>query len=287
MTKCLPLNDPTNQWSYCPSTALAAIFAILFASTLFCHIFQAYRHRKAFCLVIILGALSETLAFAFRILSARHPAQKGSYDASFLLVLLAPLAINAFDYMLLGRLIMAFLPNNTKVLGVKGSRMGMLFVCSDIISFIVQIGGGLVSLSKKASTAKLGLHVVTGGLIFQQILIAIFIVMTFRFTYKLKRFNSFQPSSSRHGPRRLLYVLRASLCLITFRIICRLVDFCTSQTSSVHIYIDHHEFFVYVCDAGPMFIALVLMNIWHPGKVFKEKVAYASVPYQEYQMGRY
>jgi len=55
-------------------------------------------------MVIILGALSETLAFAFRVLSARNPTHKASYDASFLLILLAPLAINAFDYMLLGRI---------------------------------------------------------------------------------------------------------------------------------------------------------------------------------------
>jgi RTA1 like protein len=97
------------------------------------HTYQAFRHRKAFCWVIIMGALWETCAFAFRILSARNPTHKGSYDASFLLILLAPLSINAFDYMVLGRLTQAFLPEN-KIFGIKGSWMGKMFVCCDVLS---------------------------------------------------------------------------------------------------------------------------------------------------------
>jgi hypothetical protein len=27
-----------------------------------------------------------------------------------------------------------------------------------------------------------------------------------------------------------------------------------------------HEWLVYAFDAGPMFIALLVMNIWHPGR---------------------
>jgi hypothetical protein len=149
---------------------------------------------------------------------------------------------------------------------------------------VVQIGGGLLSLSKKAKTAKLGLHVVTGGLIFQQLLIALFMAMTISFTMKLKRSNVEQSKTRHHGPRGMTYVLRASLCLITYRIIFRLVEFCSSQGGSVNSYIEHHEFFVYTCDAGPMLVALVLMNIWHPGKVLNAKIAYAGVPSQVYQM---
>lgn len=88
-----------------------------------------------------------------------------------------------------------------------------------IRSFIVQIGGGLLSLSHKVKTAKLGLHVVTGGLVFQQALIAFFLTMTIRYTMKLKR-SSLSKSGGRHGPGRMVHVLQASLALITvsFRI---------------------------------------------------------------------
>jgi hypothetical protein len=85
---------------------------------------------------------------------------------------------------------------------------------TSIRSFIVQIGGGLLSLSKTVKTAKLGLHVVTGGLIFQQALIAFFLAMTIRYTMKLKR-TAMAISGGRRGPGRMVHILQASLMLIT------------------------------------------------------------------------
>jgi len=126
------LTDPDNQWSYCPSVPLALVFFVLFALTSLMHFIQAIKYRKAFCWVIIMGGLWETLSFAARVISARNPTQKGSYDASFLLVLLAPLSINAFDYMLLGRLMQFFLPGES-LLGISGGKMGVVFVCFDIM----------------------------------------------------------------------------------------------------------------------------------------------------------
>lgn len=82
--------------------------------------------------MVIVGALWETAAFAFRNLSANHPTHKGSYDASFLLVLLAPICINAFGYMVISRISRIFLLKE-RVLGLKGSIMGKLFVCFDLI----------------------------------------------------------------------------------------------------------------------------------------------------------
>lgn len=186
LSKCLPLDDPRNQWSYCPSVPAAVLFFALFALTTLVHFIQAIRYRKAFCWVIIMGGLWETLSFAARIISARNHTQKGSYDASFLLVLLAPLSINAFDYMLLGRLMQFFLPGE-RLMGIAGSSMGYFFVCFDIVSFVVQIGGGLLSLSKKAKTAKLGLHIVTAGVIFQEALILLFMALSVQFSSRRLR----------------------------------------------------------------------------------------------------
>jgi hypothetical protein len=191
------------------------------------HIYQAFRYRKGFCWVIIMGALWETLSFA-----SRNPTKKTICDVSFLLLILAPLLINAFDYMLLGRMVQFFL-GPTKLFGIGGSKMGVIFVCCDTMSvfpdscshiyltnkvcrsFIVQIGGGLMSLSKTAKTAKLGLHVYTGGVVFQQTLIACFLALTIRFSQKLGQ-NTVD-HSVRHGAMKLVRVLRCSLLLITVR----------------------------------------------------------------------
>jgi hypothetical protein len=182
---------------------------------------------------VITGALWETAAFAFRILSARNPTQKGSYDASFLLILLAPVCVNAFDYMIVSRIVRSFLPK-IKVFGLKGTVFGKLFVCCDVMlestpsiaaqdicslllrSFLVQIGGGLLSLSKKAKTAKTGLHIVTGGVLFQEALIVFFFALTIRTTQKLGWV--LPPSGIGNAVKRRIHAVQISLFLITVRL---------------------------------------------------------------------
>jgi hypothetical protein len=124
--------DSNNQWSYCPSIIAALVFAILFLVVTITHVAQSLSPCRLYCLVIITGGLWETAAFVFRIVSAKHPTHKASYDASFLLVLLAPICINAFDYMIISRIVKMFLPND-RVLGLKGSILGKLFVCFDLL----------------------------------------------------------------------------------------------------------------------------------------------------------
>jgi hypothetical protein len=128
----LAVDDPDNVWSYCPSVPGAIILFALFACSTIFHVYQAFRYRKAFCWVLIMGGLWETLSFASRVISAHKPTDKGIYDASFLLLIIAPLLINAFDYMLLGRMVTHYLPQN-KLAGIKGSKMGVIFACFDIM----------------------------------------------------------------------------------------------------------------------------------------------------------
>lgn len=80
-----------------------------------------------------MGGLWETSSFALRVVSARNETHKGSYDGSFLLLIISPLLINAFDYMLLGRMVTFCLPEN-QLFGIRGSMMGVIFVCCDTLS---------------------------------------------------------------------------------------------------------------------------------------------------------
>lgn len=69
-----------------------------------------------------------------------------------------------------------------------------------------------MSLSKTAKTANLGLHIYTGGVVFQQLLIICFLFLTISFQRKLRYYGT---ESSKRGARTLLHALRFSLCLIT------------------------------------------------------------------------
>ncbi|OAP56974.1 hypothetical protein AYL99_09086 [Fonsecaea erecta] len=222
----------------------------------------------------------EAAAFAFRFSSAKHPDQKGAYDASFLLNLLAPIFVNAFDYMIISRLVRCFL-RKTKVFGLGGNIMGKIFVCCDIISFIIQIGGGLMTLSKKPNSAKTGVHIVTFGVVFQEALIVFFFALTMRLTQKLDW--AMPHSQISKDAKTRIHAVQISLLLITYRIVYRIVEFSSGEGSSLNNYINKHEWCEYVFDGVPMFFALLVMNIWHPGKVLSAgNIDGSVVPLNEY-----
>jgi hypothetical protein len=78
-----------------------------------------------------MGAIWETASFIIRCISIQNPTSQGAYDPNFILFLLAPLWINAFDYMLLGRMVYHFLPDQ-QLYGIKAQRMTAYFVALDL-----------------------------------------------------------------------------------------------------------------------------------------------------------
>jgi RTA1 like protein len=107
------------------------LFSVLFGITTSIHIFQAHQFRKTFCWALIMGAIWETAAFVIRCISIQNPTSQGAYDPQFILILLAPLWINAFDYMLLGRMVYYFLEDR-RLFGIRAERMALCFVLLDI-----------------------------------------------------------------------------------------------------------------------------------------------------------
>ena len=121
----------SNVWPYCPTAGASYLFAILFAASTIAHLVQAVMYKKPFCWVIIMGGLWETAAFVIRSLAVNHQSSQDLYNPQFILILVAPLWINAFDYMLLGRIIYYYLPGR-KILGVNPRRLTLLFVLLDV-----------------------------------------------------------------------------------------------------------------------------------------------------------
>jgi len=160
--KCYPITNPNASFLYCPSYAAAILFATLFGLTVVSHTAQAILHKKPFAVVVTMGAAWECAGYIFRILSIQNQLATGVDTAQILLILLAPLWINAFVYMVLGRMVHFHLTND-RVYGIKARRITLIFVLFDITSFVVQaIGGVMTTPSSSASTQMLGLHIYMG-----------------------------------------------------------------------------------------------------------------------------
>lgn len=109
------------------------LFAILFGFTLIGHVYQAVHYRAIYTWVLIMGTLWQVLAFISRCIGIMKPTNELVNNISYVLVLLAPLWINAFCFMVLARMVHMFMPNN-RILKLKGSIMAVIFVLLDILS---------------------------------------------------------------------------------------------------------------------------------------------------------
>lgn len=257
---CLPPDSPDALWPYCPSEGAAVLFTVLFFMAMSVHIFLAIKFRKAFCWVLIMGTSWEMAGFGFRVASTQFQQSMAMYVPQLLFILLAPLWINAFVYMLFARLVYCYDPQQ-KAIGIRATRLGVLFVCLDIVAFIVQLAGASMLTSTDPNQLKWGKNIYMSGIGFQESFLLGFSVCVILF----HRRNGAAAAAQSKLFHRTLYSMYAALTLITVRIIFRLVEY--SQGFDAPIV--HTESYQYIFDAVPMLFASCLFMIYHPGRVLQ------------------
>lgn len=159
----------------------------------------------------------------------------------------------------------------------------------DFASFVIQIvGGAYASPTAPEETIMKGIHIYMGGIGIQQFFIVLFIGLTVRFHLEMNTIetSSDKVTGGRRNWRRLLYVIYASLCLITVRlypsqypylhavkantfkvrIIFRLVQYNSGKDAATNPLIGQ-EAYLYVLEAIPMMGAIACFIIVHPGGI--------------------
>ncbi|KAK5553376.1 hypothetical protein LTR46_008735 [Exophiala xenobiotica] len=182
-------------WAYCPSLVAAILFSILFGLTTLLHTAQAIHYRKRFALILIMGGTWEAAGYIVRILSIYHQLNSTLYTIQTLLILLAPLWINAYIYMLLGRMIHFFLVSDS-VFKIKARSITRMFVLFDITAFLIQATGGtMAGPDSSAQTQKIGMDVYVGGVGVQLGFLVVFVSLAVRFQVNLKNQSQSQSQS--------------------------------------------------------------------------------------------
>ncbi|EQL36228.1 hypothetical protein BDFG_02198 [Blastomyces dermatitidis ATCC 26199] len=261
MSRCdFDRNSDNVGWLYCPSIEAAILFTSLFAVTSLAHMFQWFTFRKRFSWVIVMAALWETGGFAFRIESAKRIEGLWHFIPQQLLIILAPVWLNAFVFMVMGRMIYFFIPEK-KIFGITAQRITLVFVLLDVFSMLVQASSSSLMSSDDPKMVKIGINVYMGGIGLQELFIITFFLLAGRFQYLMNQMERYQPNLLPW--RRLLYSLYAGLILITIRIIYRLVEY----SSGVENGLATSEVAFYCLEAVPMIFGFVLFNVVHPGMV--------------------
>lgn len=181
-----------------------------------------------------------------------------------LLLLVAPALFAASIYIILGRIIL--LVNGERHSLIRQKWLTKIFVTGDVISFIVQLGGGGIQAAGSLDLLHAGEKIIIVGLFLQLAFFGFFIVVASLFHYRLIRQNLHSsPNISIHKIpwKRHMYALYIASGLIMFRSIFRVVEYVQGNNG----FLLRHEVFLYIFDALLMFIVMIIFNFIHPAQV--------------------
>lgn len=206
----------------------------------------------------------------------------GPYIMQSLLLLIAPALFAASIYIVLGRIILLLDGEQHSL--IRQKWLTKIFVTGDVISFLVQSGGGGIQAAGSLELLHAGEKVIVVGLFLQLAFFGFFIVVAGLFHWRVVNAvptNSRRGGSRRHSSRsghhsitrnvdiaklpwkRHMYALYIASTLIMIRSIFRVVEYLQGNNG----YLLRHEIFLYIFDALLMFVVMVLLNWVHPSQV--------------------
>lgn len=259
-------------YHYDPSLPTAIAFALMFLATTSMHMFQMIKFRTWYWIPFVIGGCFEALGYLFRCISSRDKEAVGPYIGQSLLLLLAPALYAASIYMVLGRII-AMLPNGERYSLIRQNWMTKIFVIGDVISFLMQGGGGgmLGSANGDKDKQKMGEHLIIGGLFVQLIFFGVFMLVSVIFWRRYHKAEVIDKTIINATPegrwRTLMKVLFISSFLILVRSIFRVIEYLGGSNG----YLLRKEVFLYAFDAVLMLNVMMMYNWCFPGNVVRKK----------------
>ncbi|TFK43477.1 RTA1-like protein [Crucibulum laeve] len=261
-----PRHDPYNPLKYIASNALTAVAFSLVLLVALIQSWCIWRWGAKWMLSMVIGAYTFSFGLATRFGLHLHPQSKGLYIVEYLFVVLSPCAFIAADYVLLGRLARHLKADQHLLISPR--RITIVFITSDITTFLIQAIGGAMSVSANAPDRALaGSRVFLAGLAAQ---LLSFFVFTCLYIVFLNRVRKYQPEvwnmdankSWLTSWRTLAVVLFVSCIGILIRSGFRVVELSEGFQGRLAT----SEAFFYGLDTLPLFIAITVYVPFWPGR---------------------
>ncbi|KAJ5937181.1 hypothetical protein N7454_004836 [Penicillium verhagenii] len=251
-------------YNYTPSVAAAVVYIIVFIIATGGHIFLAAKHKLKFLIAFIVGGFFEAIGYIARAISANQNPDYTilPYALQCLFILVAPSLFAASIYMILGRIIRLVDGDSNSL--IRATRLTKIFVCGDILAFLIQGGGGgMISSAKTASSMKLAENIIVVGLVVQIVFFGFFIVVSVIFHKRMKAQPTTASLTSATHWERYMYVLYSASMMIMVRCIYRVIEYVQGSTGALQ----SHEYFAYIFDATLMLIVMVIFIWFHPSQI--------------------
>ncbi|KAF5685916.1 RTM1-like protein [Fusarium denticulatum] len=184
----------------------------------------------------------------------------GPYIIQSILLLVAPALYAATIYMELGRIVL-MIDGEGRIL-ISKKWMTKIFVTGDVLSFILQAGGGGYQSSGTIEALRAGAKLIIGGLFVQLLFFGVFIVIAIAFHRAISANPTARSSSGLPWQKHMLALYIGSF-LIMVRSIFRAVEYLQGFDG----YLLKHEAYLYIFDACLMFFVMILFNYFHPSEI--------------------
>jgi len=261
-----PKHDPNNPLKYIASDVLTGI---AFSLVILVALIQTWWVKKwgaKWMLSMVIGAYTFAFGIGTRFGLHVHPDAKGIYIVEYLFVVLSPCAFIAANYVLLGRLSRHL--DCHQYLAVPPRRITVIFITSDISTFLIQAAGGSLSISANHKKAALtGSRIFLAGLALQLLSFFIFTCIYLLFVYRVRKFQPQIWAMDRlkrwyYDWRALAATLTVSCVGILIRSIYRTIELSQGFEGPLTT----SEAFFYGLDTLPLFIAIVVYIPFWPGR---------------------
>ncbi|RAK95689.1 RTA1 domain-containing protein, partial [Aspergillus ibericus CBS 121593] len=256
-------------YRYTPSLAAAIAFTAIFGILSLLHLYRVLHHRTYFFIPFLLGLIFETVGYLARIFSHYSPKSLTPYIIQTMLILVAPPLFAASIYMTLGRLITRLHAESTSLVPVRW--LTKVFVVGDIVSFVLQCGGGGYMSAGTQSAMTTGSHIVIGGLAIQLLFFGFFVIVASVFHVRVVRNHHHHHHHHQHTPipaktgryswTDMMWGLYIACGLILVRSVYRVVEFVEGNDG----FIMRREYLLYVFDGVLMALTGVVVGVVFPG----------------------
>ncbi|KAJ5098760.1 hypothetical protein N7532_005761 [Penicillium argentinense] len=259
-------SDPVVEfYPYTPSATAGYAFMALFGIATIVHTVLTIPFRAAYFIPLILGGICETFGYYGRAWSHESRFEISSWALQEMLILCAPPLIAATVYMVLGRIIRSF--NAEHLSSMRTKWLTFVFVMNDVLCFCTQLGGAGVQVTGDPQVMSIGKKVVLAGLIFSLVVFAFFILIAVKFHLRLKKFPT--PLLILNSDLKwasYMWAMYVACAAMMVRNLVRTIQFGASRTTDVNT----KEAYIYVFDAFLMFLSMLVLIIYHPGKLIKK-----------------
>ncbi|KAL7410356.1 RTA1 like protein-domain-containing protein [Mrakia frigida] len=262
--------DICNPLKYTPSVSLAVVATVLYALTAVGISYGLYRHGQKWMLTMIISCLCYAFGMGIRILFKQDTHATGVYIVLYLFTTLSPCGMLATDYILLGRLVRHL--GMDKHLLINARKTTIIFVGSDIATFLVQAAGGGVSTAKgNPELVVTGTKIFLAGIILQLISFFFFTMLTLHFAYNVRKHEPALWSGTKEDRRwkQLLYALLWTCVGFLIRSFFRSVELSQGYGGFLAI----HEVYIYALDTLPLFVAAIIYIPFYPGRYLRPNTA--------------